>query len=57
MSKKHAKEIIAVMESLYVINTRRFSQIFCLDFLGLYDIYIENSFVNKVTRWDKMDRF
>ena len=28
-----------------------FSQNFCLDFLGLYNIDIENSFVNKVTRW------
>ena len=42
---------IAVKESLYVIKHSRFSQNFCFDFLGVYDIYIDNSFVNKATRW------
>ena len=27
-----------------------FLENFCLDFLGLYNLYIENSFVNKLTR-------
>ena len=49
--EQNTKEIIAVKES-------RFLQNFCLDFLGLYNIYrhIKNSFVNKVTRWYKVDR-
>ena len=35
-------------------NTRRF----CLDFLGSYNIYIENSLVNKLTIYGyKIDRF
>ena len=43
--------LIVVKESLYVIKHSRFSQNFCFDFLGVYDIYIDNSFVNKATRW------
>ena len=42
---------MAVKESLYVMKDKQESlQNFCLDFLGLYNIHIENSFVNKLTR-------
>ena len=44
--ENHSREGVFICD-----KTRRFSQNFCLDFLGLYNIYIENSFVNKVTRW------
>ena len=39
-----------VTESIYEINTCGFSQNFYLDFLGLYDIYFENSFIYKPTK-------
>ena len=48
---QNTKEITAVKESSYVIKHTQISQNFCFDFLGLYNIYIKNSFVNKVTRW------
>ena len=48
---QNTKEIIAVKESLYVIKNTWIFTNFCLKFLGLYNIYIENSFANKLTRW------
>ena len=34
---------------LLLIFPLNYKQNFCLDFLGLYNIYIENYFVNKLT--------
>ena len=49
--EKITKEIVAVTRVYISHKTRGFSQNFYLDFLGLYNIYTENSFIKKQTRW------
>ena len=46
-------------EGVFICDERHadFLQNFCLDFLGLYNTYIENSFVNNLTRWVKNGSF
>ena len=40
--------IIYEQNTKEIIDTRRFSQDFCLDFLGLYNMYIENFHLHKL---------
>ena len=48
--EQNTKEIIDVKECLYVIKHVDFHKTFALQ-NGLYNVYIDNSFVNKVTKW------
>ena len=49
--KQNTKKNIAAKETLYVIkHTLIFTKKFP-DFLGVCNIYIENSFANKLTKW------
>ena len=51
IQEQNTKEIIAVKDSLYLIKTHvDFHKISASIFFGIYNIYIENSFANKVTR-------